>query len=100
MIERERIDSIDDVPITITVRRLRFILSKLDDVQKEACQDEDERSRERAGWIKEYARTGKVAEFDEEASDASLIGHKDQCTVWEGDELFSGLKCNCGFWGK
>lgn len=98
MIERERIDSIDDVPVTITVRRLRFILSKMEDSQREACKNEDAYFREKDRWIKEYARTGKVAEFDKAATEASLIGHKDQCTVWEGDELFSGLKCNCGFW--
>lgn len=91
------INKTDDVQVTLSIEQLRVILSEIDGLKRTMAKEEDEWATAQRRDIKEYGRTGKIAEFDQTLADESLDGHSADCSVWEGDEL-CGLKCSCGRW--
>lgn len=97
MIERTRITKADDVIIQMTIRHLKVILGEIDDLKKTISNDDEEELAEDVSRTLEYARTGKIAYFENAAMDAGLIGHTESCSVWNHPTTYGG-KCDCGRW--
>lgn len=92
------INKADDVIMSLPLGQFRVILKEIDDLRRELSDNDEAEFKEHIANLKEYARTGKIASFDQEIEEAGLNGHPPDCTAWDSENSLYGGECSCGGW--